>query len=70
MSKYVLKRLLISIITLIAIIFVLFIMLDLMPGSPFNDEKLSEAQKAILLAKYGLDKPFYVRFGKYLVNVL
>ena len=70
MSKYVLKRLLISIMTLIAIIFVLFIMLDLMPGSPFNDEKLSEAQKAILLAKYGLDKPFYVRFGKYLVNVL
>ena len=70
MSKYVLKRLLISIMTLIAIIFVLFIMLDLMPGSPFNDEKLSEAQKTILLAKYGLDKPFYVRFGKYLVNVL
>ena len=70
MSKYALKRLIISIITLVAIIFVLFIMLDLMPGSPFNDEKLSEAQKAILLAKYGLDKPFYVRFGKCLVNVL
>ena len=28
-----------------------------MPGSPFNDEKLSEEQKALLYAKYGLDKP-------------
>ncbi len=70
MSKYVLKRLLISILTLTAIIFVLFVMLDLMPGSPFNDEKLSQAQKAILLAKYGLDKPFYIRFVKYLGNML
>lgn len=70
MTKYILKRLLISILTLLVIIFVLFLMLDLMPGSPFNDEKLTEAQKAALYAKYGLDKPFFVRFLKYLVNML
>lgn len=60
----------ISLATLIVIIFVLFIMLDLMPGSPFNDEKLTEAQKALLYAKYGLDQPFFVRFGRYLINTL
>ena len=70
MTKYILKRLLISILTLLVIIFVLFLMLDLMPGSPFNDEKLTASQKAALYAKYGLDKPLFVRFLKYLVNML
>lgn len=65
MTKYVLKRVLISVLTLLAILFVLFLMLDFMPGSPFNDEKLSEAQKVALYAKYGLDQPFAIRFLKY-----
>ncbi|MDD6369315.1 ABC transporter permease, partial [Galactobacillus timonensis] len=52
------------------IIFVLFLMLDKMPGSPFNDEKLTETQRALLYAKYGLDQPFMVRFGLYLKNML
>lgn len=70
MSKYVLKRVLISMLTLLAILFVLFLMLDFMPGSPFNDEKLTEAQKVALYAKYGLDQPFFVRFFKYVVAML
>lgn len=70
MSKYILKRVLISILTLIVIIFILFLMLDFMPGSPFNDEKLTAVQKAALYAKYGLDQPFFIRFLKYLGNML
>ena len=69
MSKYILRRLLISLATLLVILFVLFIMLDKMPGSPFNDEKLTEAQRLLLYTKYGLDQPFPIRFGKYLVNI-
>jgi oligopeptide transport system permease protein len=41
-----------------------------MPGSPFNDEKLTAAQQAVLMAKYGLDKPFFERFWIYLQNVV
>ncbi len=70
MSKYITKRVLISILTLLVIVFVLFMMLDLMPGSPFNDEKLTEAQKVALYAKYGLDQPFFIRFLKYAGNML
>lgn len=70
MSKYVLKRVLLAAVTLVVIIFVLFLMMDRMPGSPFNDEKLTETQKALLYAKYGLDQPFLVRFGKYLSNMV
>ncbi|MCD7840715.1 MAG: ABC transporter permease [Erysipelotrichaceae bacterium] len=70
MMKYIGKRLLISLATLLVIIFVLFMMLKLMPGSPFNDEKLSEAQLAVLMAKYGLDQPVLVQFWNYLKNML
>ncbi len=69
MKKYILKRILISLFTLLAITLVLFILLQLMPGSPFNDEKLTAEQKAALYAKYGLDKPVFVQFFKYVGNM-
>ena len=40
-----------------------------MPGSPFNDEKLTDAQKALLNQKYGLDQPVIVQFFKYVLNM-
>ena len=69
MKKYILKRVLTSIGTLLAIILVLFILMHLMPGSPFNDEKLSEDQRQVLYSKYGLDQPIVVQFGQYVVNM-
>ena len=66
MRKYILKRIIISFFTMIVITLVLFLLLQFMPGSPFNDEKLSEEQKALLYAKYGLDKPVVIQFLRYL----
>ena len=63
MKKYVFKRLCIAVVTVFVILFVLFLMLELMPGSPFNDEKMTETQKMMLNQKYGLDKPVLVRFS-------
>lgn len=70
MLKYIGKRLLISTVTLFIILLVLFMMLKFMPGSPFNDERLNEAQKALVMAKYGLDKPLWEQFITYLKNCL
>lgn len=70
MKKYILKRVLTALATLFVILLVLFILMDLMPGSPFNDEKLSEAQKVLIYSKYGLDKPLLVRFFYYVKNML
>ena len=69
MKKYIAKRVLTSIFTLLAIVLILFILMQLMPGSPFNDEKLSDDQRAMLYAKYGLDQPIVVQFGHYVVNM-
>lgn len=68
-GKYIVKRVLISLFTLLAITLVLFILLQLMPGSPFNDEKLNDDQRAVLNEKYGLDQPIAVQFGKYVTNM-
>ena len=69
MKNYIVKRVLISVFTLLAITLVLFMLLQLMPGSPFNDEKLSDDQRAMLYEKYGLDKPIIVQCGKYVANL-
>lgn len=70
MKKYVFKRIMMSLATLLVILLVLFVLMDKMPGSPFNDEKLTEAQRALLYAKYGLDQPIIVRFFLYVKNML
>jgi oligopeptide transport system permease protein len=54
----------------LVILLVLFILLQLMPGSPFNDEKLTADQRALLYAKYGLDQPVIVQFFHYVANML
>ena len=70
MKKYALKRIVTSLFTLLAILLVLFILMQLMPGSPFNDEKLNADQRAALYTKYGLDQPLPVQFVKYVGNML
>ena len=70
MRNYIIKRVLTSLATLLIIVLVLFLMLELMPGSPFNDEKLSEEQIANLKEKYGLDGPVLIRFLKYVGRML
>ena len=69
MKKYVIKRVVTAFFTLLAITLILFILMQLMPGSPFNDEKLNDAQRASLYAKYGLDQPIFVQFFKYVFNM-
>jgi oligopeptide transport system permease protein len=70
MFKYITRRMFWSIVTLFTILILLFLLLQFLPGTPFNDEKLSEASKALLNAKYGLDQPFFSRFGIYMKNIL
>jgi oligopeptide transport system permease protein len=48
-----------------------FMLMNAVPGSPLQSEKAtSEAVQKNLNAYYGLDKPLYVQYGKYLKNLL
>ncbi len=69
MKKYMLKKFIISIVTLFLVVFILFLLMELMPGSPFNNDKLTEDQREMLEAAYGLDKPVLYRFLIYVKNI-
>ena len=71
MAKYIVKRVILAIITLFLICFITFFLMNAIPGGPFNGEKAkSEAVMAALNAKYGLDKPVGVQFINYMKNLL
>ena len=70
MYKYILKRIGYMIITLFLVLTVNFLLLQLIPGSPFDGEKVTEAQKIILEQKYGLDDPIPVQYVRYMKGVV
>ena len=70
MVRYCLKRIGMAVITVIIIIVILFCLLKLMPGSPFNNERLTEDQRVVLYEKYGLDKPLPEQIIIYIKNML
>src|SRR5699024_2937451 len=71
MGRYILQRGFYMILTLFIIVTITFFLMQLLPGSPFNDtEKLTEEQLALMNAKYGLDKPVAVQYFTYVGNLL
>lgn len=69
MTKYILNRLGYMIFTFLLIASLTFFLMQTLPGSPFNDERLSEAQASILNERYGLDEPLAIQYFKYLGNI-
>ncbi len=67
--RYVLKRFMYMFLTFIIIATLTFFLMQTLPGSPFNDEKLSENQIEVLNNKYGLDKPLAIQYVKYMGNL-
>ena len=71
MGRYVVKRILLALVTVLLICAITFFTMHAVPGGPFNREKaLSEATIAALNARYGLDKPVAEQFILYLQGIL
>ena len=71
MVKYLIKRIILAIITIWAVATITFCLMNLVPGGPFLSEKaISPAATAALEAKYGLDKPFGERYVTYMTDAL
>jgi len=70
MGKYVVKRIILAILTVFVICAITFFLMHAIPGGPFNREKaLSEATIQALNARYNLDKPLPQQFFLYLKNI-
>ena len=71
MAKYVVKRVLLAILTIFIVSAITFFSMYAIPGGPFSSEKaLSPAVMAALEARYGLDKPVPVQYVNYMVRLL
>ena len=69
--RYLVKRLLMALLTIFLVIAITFFVMHAIPASPFSSEKAkSDAVIAALEAKYGFDKPVPVQFLNYLWNIL
>lgn len=70
MGRYILGRIGYIIVTFLVIATLTFLLMQTLPGSPFNDERLSETQKQRLAEKYKLDQPVPIQYGNYILNLL
>ena len=69
MISYTLKRLVNAFVILFVIATATWFLMQLLPGSPFNDQKLSPVARAQIEAKYGLDDPLLVQYARYIGNL-
>lgn len=68
---YILKRILLAIITVWVVITLTFFVMHAVPGGPFTSEKaVSPEVEAALKQKYGLDKPLLVQYFTYLKDIV
>ena len=70
MTRYVAKRVLMSVLTLFLIIFVLFVLVRVMPGNPFPVERMSAEMILLKRAELGLDKPILEQFADYMMMLM
>ncbi len=71
MAKYIIKRLLVSLLTLWIMFTLTFALMHSIPGNPFlGDRKLTPEMLHNLEVKYGLDKPLIEQYEIYAKNVL
>ncbi|MCI7792298.1 MAG: ABC transporter permease [Lachnospiraceae bacterium] len=70
MLRYIIKRLLVGIVTLWALVTLTFFLVHRMPGSPFEAENLSGDAISQLEEAYGLNEPEWKQYLIYMENLL
>ena len=69
MLRYIIKRLAYAVLTLFVLISLTFFMMRMLPGDPFlGDKTVSPTTLANMNAKYGLDKPVFIQYLRYIGN--
>ena len=71
MTRYIIKRILLAILTIFIICAITFFLMHAVPGGPFNREKaLSQTTITELNKRYNLDKPLVTQFFIYIRELL
>lgn len=64
---YIIKRILLALVTVWVVVTITFFTMHMIPGGPFLAEKaITKEAEAQLKAQYGLDKPLFEQYTTYL----
>jgi oligopeptide transport system permease protein len=67
MANYIVKRVILAVVTIFLVSTITFFLMNLVPGGPFIAEKsISKQAQAALNEKFGLDKPLLVQYKNYM----
>jgi oligopeptide transport system permease protein len=70
MVRFIIRRVILIVPMLFIIVSLTWVLVRLAPGNFYSgDKKLTPAMERNLRDKYGLDKPWYVQYGKVLRNI-
>ncbi|HSC91793.1 MAG TPA: ABC transporter permease [Gaiellaceae bacterium] len=71
MTKFIIRRLVWTIPVILLVIFLTFVMMRQIKGNPFrtSERNIPESIQQNLERKYGLDKPWYIQYVRYVKNV-
>lgn len=71
MARFIIRRLLITIPTILVVITLTWGLIRLAPGNFYTGEKkIAKEIEANIRAKYGLDKPWYVQYGRTMSHIV
>jgi len=72
MARYIFGRLVSLVFVLFVVTLIAFLLMHAVPGGPFDvtERRLPEGTRQAQLEKYGLDKPIYEQYARYIWSVL
>lgn len=72
MRRYIIKRIILAFVTIFVVMTATFFLMHAIPGTPFsgNNDSMSPETLAVLMEKYGMDKPLYKQYLTYVWNIL
>ena len=70
MAKFLIKRIFSALLTLFIVVTLTFFLMNMIPGGPFQSEKITEKMLEIINEKYGLNKPVFQQYLSYLSKLL
>ncbi len=72
MRRYIIKRIILAFATIFVVMTATFFLMHAIPGTPFsgNNDSMSAETLAVLMEKYGMDKPLYKQYLTYVWNIL
>ncbi|MCL1974840.1 MAG: ABC transporter permease [Firmicutes bacterium] len=69
MVRFVINRFFSGLLAIFVLATITFFLMHLIPGGPFNAEKINARALALMEARYGFDRPVYVQYFDYMKDL-